>query len=108
MEKFEFTPVKGYEDGSAYPNPSNEAEVREQLMRPLYQLQEYINNFIEYLNSSEGLKEIGTANGSLADLLNDYVLKNDLANDKKGKLEIEYYSQEELDRIIDLIRTVEK
>ena len=29
-------------------------------------------------------------------------------DDKKGKLEIEYYSQEELDRIIDLIRTVEK
>lgn len=27
---------------------------------------------------------------------------------KKGKLEIEYYSQDELDRIIDLIRTVEK
>ena len=29
-------------------------------------------------------------------------------DEKKGKLEIEYYSQEELDRIIDLIRTVEK
>lgn len=29
-------------------------------------------------------------------------------DDKKGKLEIEYYSQDELDRIIDLIRTVEK
>ena len=29
-------------------------------------------------------------------------------DDKKGKLEIEYYSQEELDRIIDLIRTVQK
>lgn len=29
-------------------------------------------------------------------------------NSKKGKLEIEYYSQDELDRIIDLIRTVEK
>lgn len=29
-------------------------------------------------------------------------------NDKKGKLEIEYYSQDELDRIIDLIRTVER
>lgn len=28
--------------------------------------------------------------------------------DKKGKLEIEYYSQDELDRIIDLIRTVER
>lgn len=29
-------------------------------------------------------------------------------NEKKGKLEIEYYSQDELDRIIDLIRTVER
>ena len=29
-------------------------------------------------------------------------------DDKKGKLEIEYYSQDELDRIIDLIRTVER
>ena len=27
---------------------------------------------------------------------------------KKGKLEIEYYSQDELDRIIDMIRTVQK
>ncbi len=29
-------------------------------------------------------------------------------DDKKGKLEIDYYSQDELDRIIDLIRTVQK
>jgi len=29
-------------------------------------------------------------------------------DEKKGKLEIEYYSQDELDRIIDLLRTVEK
>lgn len=29
-------------------------------------------------------------------------------DEKKGKLEIEYYSQDELDRIIDLIRTVER
>lgn len=29
-------------------------------------------------------------------------------DEKKGKIEIEYYSMEELDRIIDLIRTVEK
>ena len=27
---------------------------------------------------------------------------------KKGKLEIEYYSQDELDRIIDMIRTIQK
>ena len=29
-------------------------------------------------------------------------------DNKKGKLEIEYYSQDELDRIIDLIRTVDR
>jgi ParB family chromosome partitioning protein len=29
-------------------------------------------------------------------------------DEKKGKLEIEYYSQEELERIIDLIRTVQR
>ena len=29
-------------------------------------------------------------------------------DDKKGKIEIEYYSMEELDRIIDLIRTIQK
>ena len=29
-------------------------------------------------------------------------------DDKKGKIEIEYYSMDELDRIIDLIRTVNK
>ena len=29
-------------------------------------------------------------------------------DDKKGKLEIEYYSQQELDRIVDLLRTVDR
>ena len=29
-------------------------------------------------------------------------------DNKKGKIEIEYYSMDELDRIIDLIRTVSK
>ena len=29
-------------------------------------------------------------------------------DDKRGKLEIEYYSQDELDRIIDMLRTVQK
>ena len=29
-------------------------------------------------------------------------------DEKKGKLEIEYYSQDELDRIVDLIRTIQK
>lgn len=88
MEKFEFNPVSGFEDGSAYPNPSNEQEVRAQLMRPLIQLQTYINNLVDTLNSSDGLKEIGTENGTLIDLLNDYVLKEDLNNDLSNKLDI--------------------
>ena len=29
-------------------------------------------------------------------------------NDQKGKIEIEYYSMDELDRIMDLFRTIEK
>jgi ParB family chromosome partitioning protein len=29
-------------------------------------------------------------------------------DEKRGKLEIEYYSQDELDRIIDMLRTVQK
>jgi ParB family chromosome partitioning protein len=29
-------------------------------------------------------------------------------DEKRGKLEIEYYSQDELDRIIDMIRTIQK
>ena len=34
--------------------------------------------------------------------------KRILKDEKKGKVEIEYYSQDELDRIIDLIRTVQR
>ena len=44
MDKFEFTPKKGFEDASAYPDPISESETREQLMRPSKQLAEYINN----------------------------------------------------------------
>lgn len=86
MEKFEFNPVKGFEDGSAYPNPSNEAETREQLMRPLYQLQTHLNALIEKLNSTEGLNEIGTEKGTLTDLLKDYVLQTNLDTDLSAKL----------------------
>lgn len=86
MEKFEFNPVKGFEDGSAYPNPSNEAEVRTQLMRPLFQLQAFLNDMIEKLNSSEGIKEIGTEKGSLLNLLEDYVLQAKLTEELNKKL----------------------
>ena len=86
MEKFEFNPVKGFEDGSAYPNPSNEAEVREQLMRPLLQLKEHLNTFIETLNSADGLNEIGTDKGTLLDLLGDYVLQTKLNEELNKKL----------------------
>lgn len=88
MEKFEFDPVRGFEDGSAYPNPSNEAEVREQLMRPLLQLQTFVNNLVDKLSSSEGINEIGTADGTLTDLLEKYVLQKNLTNDLKTKLDV--------------------
>lgn len=44
MDKFEFTPKKGFEDASAYPDPISESETREQLMRPSRQLADYINS----------------------------------------------------------------
>lgn len=78
MEKFEFNPVRGFEDGSGYPNPSNEAEAREQLMRPSLQLKEFLNNLIETLNSSEGIKEIGTPEGTLEDTLAALVKGNNI------------------------------
>ena len=37
---------------------------------------------------------------------NDYII--DFPDGSKGKIEIEYYSMEELDRIIDLLRTITK
>ena len=33
---------------------------------------------------------------------------NNQKDNKKGKIEIEYYSMDELDRIMDLFRTIEK
>lgn len=78
MEKFEFNPVNGFEDGSAYPNPSNETEAREQLMRPSLQLKEFLNNLIKLLNSSEGIKEIGTSEGTLEDTIAAFVKGNNI------------------------------
>lgn len=78
MEKFEFNPVNGFEDGSAYPNPSNETEAREQLMRPSLQLKEFLNKLIDLLNSSEGIKEIGTSEGTLEDTIAALVKGNNI------------------------------
>ena len=35
-------------------------------------------------------------------------VKQHQKDNKKGKIEIEYYSMDELDRIMDLFRTIEK
>lgn len=43
MEKFNFNPPDGFRDGSAYPNPTNETDTREQMQRPLDQLKDFIN-----------------------------------------------------------------
>lgn len=73
MDKFEFTPKKGFEDASAYPDPISESETREQLMRPSKQLAEYINkdvfNAIASISGATGNPE---AISQIQKMLNDY------------------------------------
>ena len=108
MEKFNFTPENGFEDGTHYPNPTSESEIRKQLQRPLNQIKDFINNLISKLNGTEGYKEIGTPDGTLENTLNKKVeattfneqinkkvdkqegkelSTNDFTNDLKTKLE---------------------
>lgn len=73
MDKFEFTPKKGFEDASAYPDPISESETREQLMRPSKQLAEYINkdvfNAIVSISGATGNQH---AINQIQQMLNDY------------------------------------
>ena len=50
INKFEFDPVQGFENTVAFPDPTNEAEVREQLMRLHNQLKSYVNQLAVILN----------------------------------------------------------
>ena len=78
MDKFSFTPADGFKDGSAYPNPTNETETREQLQRPLDQLKAFINNMIDTLAGEDGFKEIGTPEGTLYETLLKMIKSNDI------------------------------
>lgn len=49
--KFDFTPPTVFQDGSYYPDPQNEQETREQLSTPLFQLRDFINNYLLTLNN---------------------------------------------------------
>ena len=73
MDKFEFTPKKGFEDATAYPDPISESETREQLMRPSKQLADYINkdvfNAIASISGASGNPE---AISQIQKMLNDY------------------------------------
>lgn len=73
MDKFEFTPKKGFEDASAYPDPISESETREQLMRPSKQLADYINkdvfNAIASISGASGNPE---AIEQIQKILNEY------------------------------------
>lgn len=73
MDKFEFTPKKGFEDASAYPDPISESETREQLMRPSKQLAEYINtNVLNAIVSISGASGNPDAINQIQKMLNDY------------------------------------
>lgn len=73
MDKFEFTPKKGFEDASAYPDPISESETREQLMRPSKQLAEYINKDVfNAIVSISGASGNPTAISQIQKMLNDY------------------------------------
>nr|DAK76785.1 MAG TPA: hypothetical protein [Bacteriophage sp.] len=73
MDKFEFTPKKGFEDASAYPDPISESETREQLMRPSKQLADYINKDVfNAIVSISGASGNPDAIGQIQKMLNDY------------------------------------
>lgn len=52
LNKMNFDPDNGFQNSGSYPDPSNENETREQLMRPHKQMQTFVNNLIELLNTS--------------------------------------------------------
>lgn len=77
MDKFEFTPKKGFEDASAYPDPISESETREQLMRPSKQLAEYINNnVVTSITALTGATGDAESIKQIQDMLNDFAKLN--------------------------------
>lgn len=77
MDKFEFTPKKGFEDASAYPDPISESETREQLMRPSKQLAEYINsNVVTSITALTGATGNAEAIKQIQDMLSGFAKLN--------------------------------
>jgi hypothetical protein len=77
MDKFEFTPKKGFEDASAYPDPISESETREQLMRPSKQLAEYINsNVVTSITALTGATGDAESIKQIQDMLNGFAKLN--------------------------------
>lgn len=77
MDKFEFTPKKGFEDASAYPDPISESETREQLMRPSKQLAEYINsNVVTSITALTGATGNAESIKQIQDMLNGFAKLN--------------------------------
>lgn len=77
MDKFEFTPKKGFEDASAYPDPISESETREQLMRPSKQLAEYINsNVVTSITALTGATGNAESIKQIQDMLNGFARLN--------------------------------
>jgi hypothetical protein len=53
MDRFSFTPDKGFEDASSFPDPGSESAAREQLMRLHNQMKEYVNSMADVVSSLE-------------------------------------------------------
>lgn len=71
IEKFEFTPITGFLDSGAFPNPQGEEITRQQLQKLHDQTRDYINAVIDTINgynitnkvTSESVKYLRVANG---------------------------------------------
>ena len=60
MEKFEFTPVQGFLDGTHYPNPTSMQQTREQFQRPLNQIRDFINQMLKIIPDKKVIIETVT------------------------------------------------
>jgi len=61
MDRFSFTPDKGFEDASSFPDPGSESAAREQLMRLHNQMKDYVNTMADSVSALEAA--IGAAIG---------------------------------------------
>lgn len=60
FDKMGFTPENGFADMTAFPDPANETEVREQLMRLCVQIRDYLNDrLLPALEGAGGAAHVG-------------------------------------------------